>query len=219
MKVLIVDDHALFRVGLEMLLSQLVSPLQVSQAANAHQALGMIAAGNAFDLVILDWNMPKMSGMDALLAVREALPKGRVVVLSGEQSPTMIRLCIDNGAAGFIPKDSSTGQLTAALNTIANGGIFLPPMVQFSMSGNSDTIQVNASPMSSIAECFPDLTSRQCDVLTLMARGLPNKVIARELALSEDTVKQHLSAVYQLLGVHNRTEAVYTLSQRSLRIA
>ncbi len=75
MKVLIVDDHALFRVGLEMLLSQLVSPLQVSQAANAHQALGMIAAGNAFDLVILDWNMPKMSGMDALLAVTGDLTK------------------------------------------------------------------------------------------------------------------------------------------------
>lgn len=87
------------------------------------------------------------------------------------------------------------------------------------MSGNSDTMQVNASPMTSTAECFPDLTSRQCDVLTSMARGLPNKVIARELALSEDTVKQHLSAVYQLLGVHNRTEAVYALSQRSLRIA
>ena len=218
MKILIVDDHALFRTGLGLLLSQLVPYVQVSQASNAAQALAMLTTGNHFDLVLLDWHMPSMPGMDALLAIREALPHGRVVVVSGEQSPAIIRACVDNGAAGFIPKDSSTDQLTAAIRVITDGGIFLPSLAQFAMGQASHGTEA-AAQMHSVGEIFPSLTARQSDVLRCMARGLPNKLIARELGITEDTVKQHLSAVYQALAVHNRTEAVYAISQRGIRIA
>lgn len=218
MKILIVDDHALFRVGLGLLLSQLVPYVQVSQASNAAQALAMLSTGNHFDLLILDWHMPSMPGMEALLAIREAMPQGRVVVVSGEQSPTIIRACIDNGAAGFIPKDSSTDQLTAAIRVITDGGVFLPSLAQYAMAHTHDDTNA-AARMHGVDEVFPSLTARQSDVLRCMARGLPNKLIARELGIMEDTVKQHLSVVYQVLAVRNRTEAVYAISQRGIRIA
>ena len=205
MKILIVDDHALFRTGLGLLLSQLVPYVQVSQASNAAQALAMLSTGNHFDLVLLDWHMPSMPGMDALLAIREALPHGRVVVVSGEQSPAIIRACVDNGAAGFIPKDSSTDQLTAAIRVITDGGIFLPSLAQFAMGQASHGTEA-AAQMHSVGEIFPSLTARQSDVLRCMARGLPNKLIADQLDSSVRTVEVHRARVFDKMDVKSAVE-------------
>lgn len=220
MNVLIVDDHALFRLGLEMLLTQLVPGIRVSQATSAVEAKAMMASGVPLDLVLLDWHMPALSGVEALQTLREDLQRGRIVVLSGEQSPEVVRACIDNGASGFISKDSTTDQLTEALHAVTQGQIVLPPMAQYmfdaapALSGRLG----GPEPSTEMGAVFPELTPRQCDVLQLVARGLTNKLIARELGISGDTVKQHLSLIYQLLCVHTRTEAVYMMSQRGLRI-
>lgn len=228
MKILIVDDHALFRAGLELLLTQLLASseasLHISQAANGRQAIGMMAAGNAYDLVLLDWYMPEMQGVEALLSVRSHLPQGRLVVLSGDPHPKLVQQSIEHGATGFIPKDSPTDELAHALEVVVSGGVYLPKLLNnvheldvTSLSSTSGTSS-QVKPLKSINELFPSLSARQCEVFNAMARGLSNKLIARELNICEDTVKQHLSAVYQELNVHNRTEAVYLVSQLGLSI-
>lgn len=220
MNVLIVDDHALFRVGLEMLLTQLVPQIKVSQATSAVEAKTRITSGEPVDLVLMDWHMPALGGAEALQVLREDLQGGRIVVLSGDQSPEVVRACIDNGASGFISKDSTTAQLTEALHAVTQGQIVLPRMAQFMFDAPTATavLPEPQGPSTGIGPAFPELTPRQCDVLQLMARGLTNKLIARELNISGDTVKQHLSLIYQTLCVHTRTEAVYMMSQRGIRI-
>jgi two-component system nitrate/nitrite response regulator NarL len=220
MNVLIVDDHALFRVGLEMLLTQLVPQIKISQATSASEAKTRIASGEPFDLVLLDWHMPSLYGNEALQMLREDLKGGRIVVLSGDHSAEVVRTCIDNGASGFISKDSTTEQLTEALHAVTQGQIVLPQMAQFMFDAPAATLEASETPGHSpdIGSAYPELTPRQCDVLQLVARGLSNKLIARELSISGDTVKQHLSQIYQTLNVRGRTEAVYMISQRGIRI-
>lgn len=225
MKILIVDDHALFRAGLELLLSQLLPnsvPIHISQAANARQALAMISSGNHYDLVLLDWYMPEMQGLEALLALRDLLAHGRVVVLSGDQNPKLVQQCIEHGAAGFIAKDSPTEQLYHALSVVASGGVYLPSVAEAGHVAAGAQLAVGmveySHHLKPFAEHFPVLSPRQCEVFKAMARGLSNKMIARELSVCEDTVKQHLSAVYQVLKVRNRTEAVYLMSQLGLSV-
>lgn len=226
MKILIVDDHALFRAGLELLLTQILSSadnaLHISQAANVRQALDMIAAGNTYDLVLLDWYMPDIQGVEAILSVRTQLPRGRLVVLSGDTHVKLVQQSIEHGAAGFIAKDSQTEELAHALEMIVNGGIYLPSALfenpQNFLTSTSSSSNTPIHQLKSITDFFPLLSPRQCEVFNAMARGLSNKLIARELNICEDTVKQHLSAVYQVLQVHNRTEAVYLISQLGLSI-
>ena len=215
MNILIVDDHALFRCGLQMLLQQLVSPIEVEHAGSSLEALQYVAEGRTFDLVMLDWYMPASSGAQSLRMLREALPQGRIVVLSGDQSPALIRQCIEHGAAGFVSKDTPPALLLHALSMITRGGIYLPSEVP---GAEICLASPNAYMLANVADCFPALTTRQREVLCAMAQGLPNKRIARALTISEDTVKQHLNVVYGVLNVHTRTEAVYVLSKRGIKV-
>lgn len=213
MKLLMIDDHALFRSSFELLLGVLLPPmfsrLHMTQAANVPQALSSVATGNSYDLVFVDWYMPHMSGIEALTRLREALPDARLVVLSGDTSPKLMHQCIEYGASGFIPKDSTANQLTAALSIIMGGGVYLPSYVPSSVCSKSQGLKT-------LMDKYSALSVRQCEVFAEMARGLPNKIIARQLDITEDTVKQHLSAVYQILKVRNRTEAVYLVSQLNI---
>ncbi len=215
MNILIVDDHALFRCGLQMLLQQLVAPIEVEHAASSLEALQFVAQGRTFELVMLDWHMPATSGAQSLRLLREALPRGRIVVLSGDQSPTLIRNCIEQGAAGFVSKDTPPALLLHALSMITRGGIYLPSEMPGVEPGSASP---SAYMLANVSDCFPALTARQREVLCAMAQGLPNKLIARTLGISEDTVKQHLNVVYGVLNVHNRTEAVYVLSKRGIKV-
>lgn len=215
MNILIVDDHALFRCGLQMLLQQMVSPIEVEHAASSHEALQHVSQGKFFELVMLDWHMPDSSGAQSLRLLREALPQGRIVILSGDQSPALIRKCIEHGAAGFVSKDTPPALLLHALSMITRGGIYLPSEVPGADPGIASP---NAYMLANVSDCFPALTTRQREVLCSMAQGLPNKLIARTLNISEDTVKQHLNVVYGVLNVHTRTEAVYVLSKRGIRV-
>jgi two-component system nitrate/nitrite response regulator NarL len=206
MRVLVCDDHSLFREGLRLLLEKLDPGMEVTLTASAAEAVDATKE-HTFDLILLDWHMDGLSGARALDALRETAPLTRVVVLSGDRNAELVRTAVDGGAAGFIPKDSPPNQLMTAVRTIAQGGVYLP-------TGGMTAIQTR-----DVRDAFPSLTERQADVLRAALRGNSNKLIARELGISDGTVKTHLRAIYQELGTRNRTEAVYMAAEQGVRIS
>jgi DNA-binding NarL/FixJ family response regulator len=210
MNVLVVDDHALFREGLKFLLRELDASLVVDEAGDCAAALERVSA-RRYDLVLLDLNLPGLRGMDALAALRGAVPGAPTVVLSGEDDPQLVRNAIKAGAMGFIPKSSTREVLIQALRLVFAGGVYLPPAAL-------DTHTAAAPPSGEPGGGRLGLTPRQMDVLRCVIQGKPNKSIARELEISEGTVKAHLSAVMQALSARNRTEAVYAAAKMGLRL-
>jgi DNA-binding NarL/FixJ family response regulator len=211
-KILLIDDHALFREGLKFLLRSLDAALEVHEAGNCAKALEYAAAGG-YELVLLDLKMPGVAGLDALAALREALPDSPLVVLSGEDGPGLVRAAIERGAMGFIPKSSTPEVLVQALRLVLARGVYLPPMV---LDAAPDPLP--ASEATTGQAVLPGLTPRQMDILRFVIQGKPNKIIARELDISEGTVKSHLSSVLHALGTRNRTEAVYAAAKLGLRL-
>lgn len=207
MRVLVCDDHSLFREGLRLLLEKLDASMEVTLTGSAEEALAATRDG-MFDLILLDWHMDGLAGARALEALRESAPLTRVVVLSGDRGADLVRTAVDLGAAGFIPKDSPPAQLMQAVRTIADGGVYLPSAGTISAIRTRD-----------VRDAFPTLTERQADVLRAVLRGNSNKLIARQLGISDGTVKTHLRAIYQELGTRNRTEAVYMAAEQGVRIS
>ena len=148
--------------------------------------------------------MPGVKGLDALRAMREAFESSRIVVLSGEEDPRLVRMAIDAQAAGFIPKSSTPQVLLSALRLVLADGVYLPT--------------VALKHLESAPREIGNLSERQLDVLRKAVQGKANKVIARELSLSEGTVKAHLAAAFRALGVKNRTEAVYAAARSGLQL-
>jgi two-component system nitrate/nitrite response regulator NarL len=206
MRVLVCDDHSLFREGLRLLLEKLDGSMEVTLTGSADEALAATRAG-MFDLILLDWHMDGLAGVRALEALHESAPLTRVVVLSGDRDAELVRTAVEAGAAGFIPKDSPPAQLMVAVRTIADGGVYLP-------TAGMAKIQTR-----DVRDAFPSLTERQADVLRAALRGNSNKLIARQLGISDGTVKTHLRAIYQELGTRNRTEAVYMAAEQGVRIS
>lgn len=210
MHVLIIDDHPLFREGLQFLLSGLANELRFSDATSLDEVSDQLL--DEADLVLLDLTLGRLSGNDALTQLRDRRVRGKIVIISSNDDPSLIKDCIDNGAAGYIPKTSEPSVLIAALQLILSGGIYLPPEA-FSESA----VQFEEQESQETPESLLDLlTGRQRKALQLASSGLQNKVIANEMDISEGTVKLHLSAAYKALNVHNRTEAVYKLSKHKL---
>jgi DNA-binding NarL/FixJ family response regulator len=216
MKILLIDDHPLLRGGMRYLLRSLDADLEMDEASDATQALDLVSK-RQYDLVLLDLKMPGLNGMDALSALRTAIPGTPLVVLSGEEDPAMVRAAIDGGAMGFIPKSSTPEVLVQALRLVLAQGVYLPATV-LDPSYSAPASTSSSVPASTGGSMLPGLTPRQMDVLRCVIKGKPNKVIARELDVSEGTVKAHLSAVFLGLGVHNRTEAVYAAAKLGLRL-
>lgn len=214
MDVLVVDDHTLFREGLKFLLRELDASLGIDEAGDCAAALERVAA-RRHDLVLLDLNLPGLRGMDALAALRAAVPEVPTVVLSGEDDPQLVRSAIKAGAMGFIPKSSTREVLIQALRLVFAGGVYLPPAA---LDTHTAALPAPAHALD-VADPAPlGLTPRQMEVLRCVIQGKPNKSIARELDISEGTVKAHLSAVMQSLGARNRTEAVYAAAKMGLRL-
>jgi len=214
MNVLLIDDHALFREGLKFLLRSLDAALEVDEAGDCAKALEHAASRN-YDLVLLDLKMPGVAGLDALAALRDAIPAAPLVVLSGEDNPGVVRAAIERGAMGFIPKSSTPEVLIQALRLVLARGVYLPPAVL-----DAARAPASVAPPGSAMEdmVLPGLTPRQMDVLRCVIQGKANKVIARELDVSEGTVKAHLSSVLRALDASNRTEAVYAAAKLGLRL-
>jgi DNA-binding NarL/FixJ family response regulator len=212
MILLLVDDHALFREGLKFLLRGLDDELVVDEAESCAAATAR-QGQFTYDLILLDLNLPGIGGLEALAAIRAAFPQTPVVVLSGEDDPRTIRATIEQGAMGFVPKSSTPEILIQALKLILAHGVYLPVSAL-----DGDAAPVPHAARESSDAVLASLSARQLEVLRCVIQGQPNKLIARNLALSESTVKAHLSAVFRALGAHNRTEAVYAAAKLGLKL-
>lgn len=201
MKVLLADDHALFREGVRLVLESLVpNPMEVIEASDFVQALAAIRGGAEFDIGLVDLSMPGMDGFDGIAAIRRAAPNLYLVVVSASEDPRDVRRALDSGAHGYIAKSSSSAAMMEGIRSVLEGETFISPAIALPDS--------DASPPAGDAEAFKAmLTPRQRDVLAMLRQGKSNKEIARDLNLAEITVKLHVTAILRSLGVDNRTQA------------
>lgn len=216
MRVLLVDDHHLFRQGLKFLLADLDSAIDFVESENLGSALAF-ANAPAPDLVLVDLHLPGEEPTDVLLRIRKSFESSMVVVLSSEDNPEVILRAIDAGASGYVPKSSTPQVLVAALRLVMAGGIFIPPLALRAYAGSEQSAPpATRLPLPRESDC---LSARQQEVLMKAVQGKANKVIAREMQLAEGTVKAHLSAAFRTLGVQNRTEAVFAAARLGLQPA
>ena len=232
MKVLLVDDHPLVLAALQAVIQRIGSDTTVVGVDSAAGARATLAADSDFDLVLLDLALGDADGFDVLVEFRAAYPAVPVVVVSASDRASDVIRAIDSGAMGFVPKKSSHGELYAALEMVMTGSMYVPPSMLGLEFGRSlaagDTVPgvmrpSGDAPLGPAAQPEPrqkmpsmkdvGLTPRQAEVLSLLLQGLPNKLIARQLNLSVETVKDHVAAVLRALGVSSRTQAVLAVSQ------
>lgn len=223
MKVLLIDDHPVFREGLALLLMPLVDAMSVWEAGSCEEALDLLERQGEADLTILDLSLPGMSGLSGLQQFRRLYPGMPVVVLSSADDKGTVLDALDAGAMGFIPKSSTSQVMIGALRLILAKGIYLPPSVFLADRHASPLPPVaavaaeasSAPPAKSPADL--GLTPRQADVLYHILQGSPAKLIGRELNLSPSTVKAHTTAVLRSLNVTTRTQAVVAAGRMGLR--
>jgi DNA-binding NarL/FixJ family response regulator len=199
MNLLLVDDHALFREALRALLGKVSPEVVVHEAGSVEEAF-VECRRTLFRMVLLDLALARSSGIRTLAEFRAGVADVPVVVLSGEQDAALIRDAIECGAAGYVPKSHTSEQMIGALRFVVAGGVYLPPEVLL-----ADRPVV---PAAADSGRFQLLSARQQQVARLLLQGQANKVIARELEVSEGTIKAHVSAIYQVIGTRNRVEAV-----------
>lgn len=212
MKILIGDDHLLFREGLRRLLEQLQGDSTFVEAGTFDEVLDHCRTSGTFDIILMDLHMPSWPGFDGLREIQALQPGVPVVVISASEALGDIRGALDHGATGYIPKSSSVKVMMGALNLVFSGGIYLPP--------GALTASMDAAPRRRASEVSDrnagyGLTQRQREVLECLRLGKSNKQIAYELGLSEGTVKIHVTAIFKSLGVKNRTQAVIAAAAMS----
>lgn len=225
MKVLLIDDHPLILSALKSVILGLGDHVSVTGVSNANAARDTLKASPGFDLVLLDLQLGDTNGFDLLAEMRNAYPALPVVVISASDRTSDVIRSIDMGAMGFVPKRSSNEVLFEALQQVMSGGVYVPPMNMSSDLGSQPAPEpapplrtIGAQAQQSGFQTTPHLASlgltpRQTDVLALLLQGQPNKLIARELGLSVETIKDHVAAVLRALGVSSRTQAVLAVSQ------
>ena len=219
MRVLIVDDHPLIRTGVSAMLSRHDGDCTVLEAPDCRSAIAHLADGKpAPDLILLDLNMPDCAGLAALEAVRDAAPDTPVIVLSADDDRDTILDALNLGAMGFIPKTMNPELVWSALGLVLAGGIYVPHKV---ISGQKDSLPSGSgAPATDEGASLTSLglTERQVDTLRMLVKGLPNKTIARNLGISEATVKVYVSASLRAMNVTSRTQAVIWLAQNGIRL-
>ena len=225
MKVLLIDDHPLILQALQNVIQGMGGHVSVVGVNGARAARDALAADGSFDLMLLDLRLGDADGFELLAELRAGWPAVPVVVVSASDRSADVIRAIDLGAMGFVPKRASNEVLTEALNVVMGGGIYVPPMAMRSHAeplpddAGAAIHAVAAAPGADAAKppalAAFKLTPRQTDVLGLLLRGQSNKLIARELNLSVETVKDHVAAVLRTLGVNSRTQAVLAVSQMS----
>jgi len=202
--IVIVDDHPLFRDALKTTLATSFKDLRVSEAGSLQELSAVVEMG-AVDLVLLDLTMPGVQGFSGLMYLRALNPQIPVVIVSANESPAVIRRCLEFGASGFIPKSMPISRIREAIGAILNGEFWLPQEI--------DLGQGTATREGRLVERLSALTPQQFRVLMMLGEGLLNKQIAFQLGVSEATVKAHVSAILQKLGVESRTQAVIAVKK------
>jgi DNA-binding NarL/FixJ family response regulator len=221
MKILLADDHALIRSGLRSELAALAEAIDFVEAWNADTLLRMFEQHRNLDLALVDLTMPGMEGARTIGALRTQYPAVPLVVVSGLNDARQVQEILRAGAVGFIPK-SAVGQLVLpAIRLVLAGGQYLPPQLMSMLETTEASATAPDAPMRKPAEFsrVEALSPRQEEVFALMAKGLSNKMIARQLNISEGTVKSHIATIFDVLRVHNRVSAIAEARNLSVKRA
>jgi len=197
---LIADDHPLFRGALREAVSGLFGNAAIDEAGTFEEVGEHLERGGDVDLILLDLSMPGVRGFSGLMYLRAQYPGLPIVVVSANDDPAVIRRCMEFGASGFIPKTLGIEAMRAAITRVLQGEVWTPPDVDLNRQSDAETAALIAR--------LSTLTPQQVRVLMMLSGGLLNKQIAYELGVSEATVKAHVSAILQKLGVESRTQAV-----------
>jgi DNA-binding NarL/FixJ family response regulator len=201
-RLLIADDHPLFRAALRQAAAESIEDCSVLEAADLPAALNLLAADADIDLVLLDPHMPGSQGLSGLAALRGQHPGVAVLVVSAHDEPRVVRRVLDHGAAGFIPKSARPAEIGEAIRNVLDCDRWLPPALAEAVAA------LPGDPADAdLAHRLARLTEQQYRVLALLAEGLLNKQIADRLAIQERTVKAHVTAIFEKLKVRNRTQA------------
>lgn len=206
--ILIADDHPLFREAICNVIRSGFPGCTILETADLDSTLLLAAEHDNLDLILLDLNMPGMSGLNGLMSLRNEAPTIPVVIVSAEQDKHIVLQAITYGAVGFITKSTPREQMTAAIEQVLNGHVYLPAEIIRSEQPNTRRTprEATISP-----ELLQALTRKQLQVLERMAKGESNKQIAYNLDIAETTVKAHVSAILRKLNVHNRVQAILSV--------
>jgi len=199
-RLIIADDHPLFRGALREAVTGLLPEAEIGEAGTFEEVMELLEQDGEADLILLDLRMPGIRGFSGLMYLRAQYPGLPVVVVSANDDPTVIRRCMEFGASGFIPKTLGVEALRSAIAVVLQGEVWTPPDVDLAPKPDAETASMIAR--------LSSLTPQQVRVLMMLSGGLLNKQIAYELGVSEATVKAHVSAILQKLGVESRTQAV-----------
>jgi DNA-binding NarL/FixJ family response regulator len=199
-RLVIADDHPLFRGALREAVAGQFADADIAEAGAFDDVVAQLDRGGDVDLVLLDLAMPGVRGFSGLMFLRAQFPSVPVVVVSANDDPAVIRRCMDFGASGFIPKTLGVDVMRAAIARVLEGGLWTPPDIDLSGRPDADTAELIGR--------LATLTPQQVRVLMMLSEGMLNKQIAYGLGVSEATVKAHVSAILQKLGVESRTQAV-----------
>jgi DNA-binding NarL/FixJ family response regulator len=204
-RILIVDDHPLFREALKQAITGGIASASILQAGSLDAARGLLDKHDGIDLVLLDLRMPGVQGLSGLIFLRAQYPNVPIVIVTAAEDQGLVRKALGLGASGFIPKSSSIETIVEAVNDVLNGEISVPDGYDQPAAADKE--------IDDIARRIATLTAQQIRVLMMLKEGLLNKQIAYELDVSEATIKAHVSAILQKLNVSSRTQAVIAASR------
>jgi DNA-binding NarL/FixJ family response regulator len=196
----IADDHPLFRAALRQAVASVVASARIDEAGSFEELTALLDADSDVDLVLLDLSMPGISGFSGLIYLRAQFPAIPVVIVSASDDGGTIRQSLDFGASGFIPKRFGVDTLRDAITKVLGGDVWVPADTDLSSATDPELVRLR--------DRLVTLTPQQVRVLMMLSEGLLNKQIAYELGVSEATIKAHVSAILQKLGVESRTQAV-----------
>lgn len=205
-RIVIVDDHPLFRGALNQALSASLDSAEIVEAGSLDELTTKLTNGLEVDLILLDLSMPGVQGISGLVFLRGQYPEIPVVIVSANDDPTTIRRCMECGASGFVPKSQPVDRIRQAVRSVLDGNVWTPPDIVLSAGGGDDDT-------SDLLVRLSSLTPQQVRVLMMLGEGLLNKQIAYKLGVSEATIKAHVSAILQKLCVDSRTQAVIAVNK------
>jgi DNA-binding NarL/FixJ family response regulator len=204
-RIVIVDDHPLFRGALNQALRAALQDVEILEAGSLEELTVALASDKAVDLILLDLSMPGVHGLSGLLLLRTQHPEIPVVIVSANEDADTIRRALGFGALGFVPKSQPVENIRSAVRKVLEGEVWTPPDIDISGPGDKET--------GELVGRLSTLTPQQVRVLMMLGEGLLNKQIAHRLSVSEATVKAHVSAILQKLGVDSRTQAVIAINK------
>ena len=226
MRVLIVDDHELFRAGFALLLRELVPGIELLHASTLSQGLEH-ALGELLNIVFLDLDLPDGHGCHALAELKESRPSLPVIVISADASVETIGRCIELRAMGYVPKSSPPEALHAAISAVLAGGVFLPASSMAKLRHDMSTDEASANgPSNAQSGANPEtstaselgLTAREFETLAWLVRGLPSKAIALKMGIEDITVRKYISHLLTHFNLRRRTELIVMLADRGIRL-